>query len=129
LHVLQILWQRRGWVATYIELHSASALPLERLDSILERLAGAGWLMPNGPSDWVLSVDLSAITAADVYEAVIFKFGGYSEGEFAAGELEWVAREVSSRIVMSLQISLEALFAEALSDSSSAKPRIEIPAA
>lgn len=112
LRILKVLWEARqkGEVVRLARLHASVKASVERIESLLETMAGAGWVSRVGAGRWVLAQDPHAITVEQVYRQFVFRLEASAEPR-AGDELDPLLRGIAARIEGGMQTSLEQLFA------------------
>jgi len=111
LQILKTLWHahRKGEVVRLPQLHGAVKIGMERIETILDTMSGAGWVSQAAPAGWVLSRDPATIKVEDVYRLFVFNAGvGNPTGEADAG-LDALVRGISLCLAEHMQMSIEDL--------------------
>jgi len=104
-HVYQA--HQTGHVPRTEEMRIGLRLPLDECESLLERLASAGWVAPVTGDGWVLSRDVSEIRLADVYREFVFR-ADLAEG--AEPSFESLVAQLTRDAHDALSMSLEKIF-------------------
>lgn len=122
VRILKVLWEARqkGEVVRLARLHASVKASVERIEALLETMAGAGWVSRAGRGRWVLARDPHTITVEQVYRQFVFRMEASEPREGDSG-LDPLLRGISARIEDEMQMSLEQLFAPPL--------QTEVPAA
>lgn len=113
LRILKALWEARqkGEIVRLARLHAGVKASVERIEALLETMAGAGWVSRAGRGRWVLAGDPQTITVEQVYRQFVFRMEASAEPREGDSELGPLLRGISTRIAGEMQISLEQLFA------------------
>jgi membrane protein len=116
VRILKVLWEARqkGEVVRLARLHAGVKASVERIEALLETMAGAGWVSRAAPARWVLARDPNTITLEQVYRQFVFRMEPSLAPREGDSELDPVLRGISARIEGEMQMSLEQLFAPPL---------------
>jgi membrane protein len=111
VRLLRLLHQAHhvGHVSHTEQLRVSLRLPLEECETLLERLAAAGWVAPIMGDGWVLARDLSEIRLADVYREFVFRADLAEDAEPGSDSL---VSQLTRDAHESLSTTLEALFSQ-----------------
>jgi membrane protein len=112
LHLLRLLHRAHadGRVHSTYELRAGVRLPMEQCESLLDRLAGAGWITRASGDGWVLARDAGEIRLAEVYRQFVFDPDTVRR-DYAESSLESAVAKMAGSVHDDLSISLKALFA------------------
>jgi membrane protein len=124
LQILKLLWQAHhsGAIVTLPELLAATTVRIEQVESILERMVGAGWVSRTTPNGWVLRRDPTTITVEDVYHLFVFRGEAHKPARGADPELEAHIHELGTRIGENMRGTLEAMFRAADENDTAVPP-------
>jgi membrane protein len=140
LAVLRVLMlaQRRARVLSVAEVAALAALPRDECEALLERLAGAGWVLASSGDRWALSCDPERLTVAQVYREFVYqpdvlralRITGSRDGREPpqSGTQAALLSEISDRlegaVAGALNVPLKRLLPDAEADSAA---RVNLP--
>ncbi len=129
LQILKTLWHahRSGVVVGLSQLHGVVKARVERIEAVLDRMIGAGWVSRVGPAGWVLDRSPEAIKIGDIYRMFVFNAEARRPTLDSDPELETLVHDISVRTAENMQISVEELFRSA--ERAAAQPAAVPPVA
>jgi membrane protein len=127
LQVLRMLWraQQTGEAVGTARLRGAVRQRIERIEAMLEAMAGAGWVKRVVAGGWVLSRDPATIRVEEVFRLFVLRVEERHLGREADPALESLARAIAMRLGEEMQMPLEQLFRSAAGVGQPDAPRIQ----
>ena len=108
--------QQAAQVLSVAQLAAAAGLPRDETETLLERLAGAGWALKSSSGRWALACDPERVTVAQVYREFVFQPDAL-DGVSGDDAQEALLRDLSGRLDGALAHSLNMPLKRLLTDS------------